>query len=321
MPNTPAVSVQASRGVAVAALPAHPRVTIVIPTRDEEGSIGDMIDAVRGYADEVLVVDGHSKDRTRDVADGQGRARHAGRRQGQGRGDAPVARGGRPGDIVVFIDADGSHEATRHSRRCSRRSWPARPTWSSARAARAAATSCTARRAVPALRRVAADHAGDQLPVRRAADRQPERLPRASPRRRHRARHDLEPDDHRAGDADAGAQARLPGRRDRRATSTRAAAASRRWSCGSCGGPTSGRSSVTSSDPMPQTGHPGLARVARADSSSERRAAARLGLHGRPGSSSPPPPASVSTAWPGARRTSISTSTSTSSSSVPSACA
>jgi len=96
--------------VSVSALPAHPRVTVVIPTRDEEGSIGDMIDAVRGYADEVLVVDGHSKDRTREVAEAKGaRVMLDG---GKGKGEA-MRRSleAADGDIVVFIDADGSHEA------------------------------------------------------------------------------------------------------------------------------------------------------------------------------------------------------------------
>jgi len=44
------------------------RVTVVIPTRDEEGLIGEIIDAVRPACDEVLVVDGHSTDRTREIA-------------------------------------------------------------------------------------------------------------------------------------------------------------------------------------------------------------------------------------------------------------
>ena len=44
------------------------RVTVVIPAKDEEGLIGEIVDSVRPYADEVLVVDGHSRDRTRDIA-------------------------------------------------------------------------------------------------------------------------------------------------------------------------------------------------------------------------------------------------------------
>ena len=41
------------------------RITVVIPTKDEEGLIGEIIDAVPPHADEVLVVDGHSPYRTR----------------------------------------------------------------------------------------------------------------------------------------------------------------------------------------------------------------------------------------------------------------
>ena len=88
-------------------LDAH--VTVVIPTKDEEGLIGEIVDAVRPYADEVLVVDGHSKDRTREIA-----AAHGARvilDRGKGKGDAlRLALDEAAGDIVVFIDADGSHD-------------------------------------------------------------------------------------------------------------------------------------------------------------------------------------------------------------------
>jgi glycosyltransferase involved in cell wall biosynthesis len=85
------------------------RVTVVVPTRDEEGLVGEIIDAVRPSCDEVLVVDGHSKDRTREIA-----AAHGARvvlDHGKGKGEAlRVALEEATGDIVVFIDADGSHE-------------------------------------------------------------------------------------------------------------------------------------------------------------------------------------------------------------------
>jgi len=85
------------------------RVTVVIPTKNEEGMIGEIVDSVRPYADEVLVIDGHSSDRTRDIANEHGaRVELDG---GKGKGEAlrrsmDVATG----DIVVFIDADGSHD-------------------------------------------------------------------------------------------------------------------------------------------------------------------------------------------------------------------
>ena len=62
------------------------RVTVVVPTRDEEGLVGEIVDAVRPYADEVLVVDGHSRDRTREIA-----AAHGARvvlDHGKGKGEA-----------------------------------------------------------------------------------------------------------------------------------------------------------------------------------------------------------------------------------------
>jgi glycosyltransferase involved in cell wall biosynthesis len=81
----------------------------VIPTRDEEGLIGTIIDDVRPYADEVLVIDGHSRDRTRDIATAKGARVVLDR--GKGKGDAVrLAFDEAAGDIVVFIDADGSHE-------------------------------------------------------------------------------------------------------------------------------------------------------------------------------------------------------------------
>jgi dolichol-phosphate mannosyltransferase len=81
----------------------------VVPTRDEEGLVGDIVDLVRPYASEVLVIDGHSRDRTREIA-----AAHRARvilDRGKGKGDAlRLAFEEAAGDIIVFIDADGSHE-------------------------------------------------------------------------------------------------------------------------------------------------------------------------------------------------------------------
>ena len=84
-------------------------VTVVIPTKNEEGLIADIIEAARPHADEILVVDGHSTDRTREIAADMG-ARvvlDAGRGKGEAlRRSFVEARH----DILVFIDADGSHE-------------------------------------------------------------------------------------------------------------------------------------------------------------------------------------------------------------------
>jgi len=81
----------------------------VILAREEEDTIAGLVAKARACADEVLVVDGHSRDRTRE------RAEAAGARvvldHGRGKGDAyrtgmQEARG----EILVFLDADGSHD-------------------------------------------------------------------------------------------------------------------------------------------------------------------------------------------------------------------
>jgi dolichol-phosphate mannosyltransferase len=88
---------------------AAARATVVIPAKDEEGIVGSIVDACRPHADEILVVDGHSRDRTRDIA-----VEHGARvleDNGWGKGDAlRVAIAAATTEIVVFIDADGSHE-------------------------------------------------------------------------------------------------------------------------------------------------------------------------------------------------------------------
>ena len=85
------------------------RVTVVGPARDEEGLIGETVDAVRPSCDEVLVVDGRSRDRTREIALAHG-ARVI-QDNGRGKGEAlRIAIQQANHEILVFIDADGSHE-------------------------------------------------------------------------------------------------------------------------------------------------------------------------------------------------------------------
>jgi dolichol-phosphate mannosyltransferase len=90
-------------------LGADAGVTVVIPTRDEEGLIAEIIEAVRPHANEVLVVDGHSTDRTREIASKMGVrvVLDAGRGKGEAlRRSFTEAQH----EILVFIDADGSHD-------------------------------------------------------------------------------------------------------------------------------------------------------------------------------------------------------------------
>jgi dolichol-phosphate mannosyltransferase len=83
-------------------------VTVVVPSKNEAGLIGEIVDSVRPYGD-VLVIDGHSTDATREIAQAHG-ARvvlDGGRGKGQAiRQSLQEATT----DIVVFIDADGSHD-------------------------------------------------------------------------------------------------------------------------------------------------------------------------------------------------------------------
>lgn len=88
----------------------NPTVSIVIPTKNEERTIAEIIELVRPYAHEILVMDGHSKDKTRDIAAAHGARVELDR--GKGKGDGiQMAIQKATGDIIVFFDADGSHEA------------------------------------------------------------------------------------------------------------------------------------------------------------------------------------------------------------------
>lgn len=85
------------------------KISIVIPTRNEEGMIKEIINGCRPYADELLVVDGHSTDKTREIAENAGVKVILDNGKGKGaalRQAATVVSG----DIIVFIDADGSHD-------------------------------------------------------------------------------------------------------------------------------------------------------------------------------------------------------------------
>lgn len=84
-------------------------VTVVIPALNEEQTIVEIIEGCKPYADELIVVDGHSQDRTREVSEEHGARVILDNKKGKGEAIRHVI-GFVGGDIIVFIDADGSHD-------------------------------------------------------------------------------------------------------------------------------------------------------------------------------------------------------------------
>lgn len=86
------------------------KVSAVILAKDEETTVGGVVEKARGRVDEVLVVDGLSGDRTREAAAAAG-ARVVSD-HGLGKGDGyRTGLNAAEGEVVVFLDADGSHDA------------------------------------------------------------------------------------------------------------------------------------------------------------------------------------------------------------------
>lgn len=85
-------------------------ITVCVPTKNEAETVKEIIEQVRSYADEVIVVDGHSTDNTLEVCRKLGGVSIL-LDNGKGKGDAiRLAIREAKGDILVFIDADGSHD-------------------------------------------------------------------------------------------------------------------------------------------------------------------------------------------------------------------
>ncbi len=85
------------------------KISVVIPALNEAATIGEVIEGCLPHADEILVIDGHSQDRTREVAESFGV--RVVLDEGKGKGCAlRKAPDYVTGDIIVFIDADCSHD-------------------------------------------------------------------------------------------------------------------------------------------------------------------------------------------------------------------
>ena len=85
------------------------RVSVIVPCRNEGRNIRPVLEWAAPYADELLVVDGHSSDDTRAIAAELDATVLLD--NGKGKGDAlRVGIAHASGDVLVFVDADGSHD-------------------------------------------------------------------------------------------------------------------------------------------------------------------------------------------------------------------
>jgi len=91
------------------------KISIVIPTLNEEEGIGATLDSInmkefekRGHEVEVLIVDGNSRDRTREIAEEKGAKVIIEPRKGYGRAYKTGLKEAK-GEIIVTGDADGTY--------------------------------------------------------------------------------------------------------------------------------------------------------------------------------------------------------------------
>jgi glycosyltransferase involved in cell wall biosynthesis len=89
--------------------PPDPEVTVIVPARNEEATVGTVVRECLNYAARVIVVEGGSTDRTAETAAAAGAV--VVRDRGLGKGVAlRLAAGHVTTPICVFVDADGSHD-------------------------------------------------------------------------------------------------------------------------------------------------------------------------------------------------------------------
>ena len=86
-----------------------PEISIAIPALDEAATLAEIIHGCRVYSDDILVIDGHSRDETPAIARGCGARVIFDHRKGKGEAIRTLIPHLRR-EIVVFVDADGSHD-------------------------------------------------------------------------------------------------------------------------------------------------------------------------------------------------------------------
>ena len=85
------------------------RVSVAVIARNEEATVENVLRSVLPICGETLLIDGHSSDTTPEIAESLGIPVY--QDGGRGKGDAiRKAIDMATGDVLVFIDADGSHD-------------------------------------------------------------------------------------------------------------------------------------------------------------------------------------------------------------------
>ena len=84
-------------------------ITIAIPALNEEATLADIIVKCKGYSDDILVIDGHSSDNTVGIARSLGVRVIFDHKKGKGEA-IRTAIPHLQRKVVVFVDADGSHD-------------------------------------------------------------------------------------------------------------------------------------------------------------------------------------------------------------------
>ena len=85
------------------------KVSIVIPCKNEEKTIGEIIAKCKQYSEDIIVIDGHSEDRTTEIAKSMNVRVYPDNHKGKG--DAlRVGISKALKEIIVFIDSDCSHD-------------------------------------------------------------------------------------------------------------------------------------------------------------------------------------------------------------------
>lgn len=84
-------------------------VSVIIPARNEAGSLSSVIEKVPSWVDEIIVIDGNSRDQTRNISENHNRVSKTLVQKSRGKGAALSAGfSAATMDIVAIIDADGS---------------------------------------------------------------------------------------------------------------------------------------------------------------------------------------------------------------------